>query len=62
MSWLSLILRMITCIVLVLLILWWAEAVMPMGSILVLILLMSLISTWGILTLLKDDPKLSRNQ
>jgi hypothetical protein len=58
MSWLSLILRMITCIVLLLLILWWAEVVIPMGSVLVLILLMGLISTWAILTLLKDDRSL----
>jgi hypothetical protein len=60
MSWLSLIIRMITCIVCVLVILWWAEAVIPMGSVLVLILLMSLVSTWGIVTLLKDDRSLSR--
>lgn len=60
MSWLSLILRMTTCIVLILLILWWAEIVMPMGSLLVLILLMSMISTWGIVSLLKDDRSLSR--
>jgi hypothetical protein len=60
MNWMSLILRTAACIVSVLLILWWAETVMPMGSVIVLILVMCMISTWGIVTLLKDDPRVSR--
>jgi hypothetical protein len=60
MSRLSLFVRMVACIVSVLTILWWAEKVVPMGAVLVLILLMSMISTWGIITLLKDDAGASR--
>lgn len=59
MKWSKYMFRMSIAAVLICAILYWAEAVMPMGSILVLLLLLSMVVTWFIINLLKDEDLLA---
>jgi hypothetical protein len=39
--------------------LYWAEVSLPMGALLVLLLVISIVATWAIINLLRDDDALS---
>lgn len=52
-------LRTISAVVSILLILWWAENAVPMGAVLVFLLLTSIIITWCIICLMRDDAVIS---
>ena len=54
MTWLNVLLRMVLCVVTLLLILWWAESVIPFGSILVFMLSFGIVGTWCAITLMRD--------
>ena len=60
MNWLSFSVRGILTIVMVCGILYWAELTFPLGSLLVFLLIVSIIITWAIISMLKDDDMLSR--
>lgn len=59
MNWFSVAAHSILSILLVSAILYWADIVIPMGALLVLVLLISVVMIWMIAALLKDDDLLT---
>jgi len=59
MNWVKFIFRTISAAVLICSILYWAEQTVPMGSVLVLLLLISFVITWVVINILNDDDALA---
>jgi hypothetical protein len=59
MNWLSFSVRGVLIVVLVCGLLYWANATIPMGALLVFLLALSITITWAIVNILKDDDILA---
>jgi hypothetical protein len=59
MNWLSFSVRGLMTVVLVCGLLYWADIALPMGALLVFLLVLSVGTTWAIISILKDDDMLA---
>jgi hypothetical protein len=59
MNWLSFLIRGIMTVALVCGLLYWADIALPMGALLVFLLVLSIVTTWAIINILKDDDSLA---
>ncbi len=59
MNWFTLIARGILLVLMVCGLLYWANVAVPMGALLVFLLVLSIVTTWAIVSLLKDDDILT---
>lgn len=59
MSWFSFVARGILTVVMVCGLLYWADVAIPMGALLIFLLVISVVVTWAIVSLLKDDDLLT---
>lgn len=59
MNWKSLIMRAMLTVLMVAGLLYWADFAVPMGALLVFLLVLSVGTTWAIITILRDDEILA---
>jgi hypothetical protein len=59
MSWKSFAIRVVLMVTIVCGLLYWAEQSVPFAALLVFLLVLSIASTWAIISLMKDDDPLT---